>query len=49
MKRKHPPNKNAIQHLLDSITACVTDESAAAASAAADQAINIFMPMNFTT
>jgi hypothetical protein len=47
LKRKHPSNRNAIQSLLDSISACVNEEAAAAA---AEQAkLTILMPMNFST
>lgn len=41
-KRKHPRNQNAIQNLLDSISACVSEESSA------DQAkFTLLMPMDF--
>lgn len=46
LKRKHPNNRNAIQSLLDSISACVTEDAAAAAEQAK---LTILMPMNFST
>ncbi|XP_058795197.1 zinc finger protein 726-like isoform X2 [Phymastichus coffea] len=47
LKRKHPTNRTAIQSLLDSISACVNEDAAAAA---AEQAkLTILMPMNFST
>ncbi|KAJ8667161.1 hypothetical protein QAD02_008823 [Eretmocerus hayati] len=49
LKRKHPNNRNAIQSLLDSISACVNEEAAAAAAVAAEQAkLTLLMPMNFS-
>ena len=41
-KRKHPGNQNAIQNLLDSISACVSEDSSV------DQAkFTLLMPINF--
>ncbi|XP_043289163.1 myoneurin-like [Venturia canescens] len=42
-KRKHPGNQNAIQNLLDSISACVSEESSVGEQAK----FALLMPMNF--
>lgn len=42
-KRKHPGNQNAIQNLLDSISACVSEES----SVGEQPKFALLMPMNF--
>ncbi|XP_014203918.1 gastrula zinc finger protein XlCGF26.1-like [Copidosoma floridanum] len=49
LKRKHPTNRNAIQSLLDSISACVNEETAVAATEQTKQQFTILMPMNFST